>query len=407
MLKWILTTVALSISNLSFSQKQPYVILISFDGFRNDYVSRYDLPNFKKFIASGAAADGLIPSFPSKTFPNHYTIVSGLYPGHHGLVDNSFYDPETRLNYGMRIREAVINPDFYGGIPLWKLCYEQGTKSASYFWVGSELKENGKHPDYYYDYDQSVPFRKRTAQVLTWLKLPEAERPHFISLYFSSPDFESHQFGPFAEQTKRSLLATDSLLGEFVKQVHDTKLPVNIVLVSDHGMSELTHEEQTYIFIDEIIDPKSNIKAVNGGTQAHIYTRDIAQRDSLFAVLSATEKNYTIMRQQDFPERWHYNNARSGDLLLLAKPGYYIASGPREKTMEQRVLGSPFGVHGYDPAKVSDMFGIFYAQGPDIKPGIRIPAFENIHIYPLIASILHLQIPKIDGRFEVLKPIRK
>ncbi len=392
----------------SFGQsKKPYVVLISFDGFRSDYVDRYHLPNFEQFIEEGAAAEALIPSFPSKTFPNHYTLVTGLYPGHHGLIDNTFYDPAQKLDYGMRIREAVTNPYFYGGTPLWRLCYEQGVRSASYFWVGSELKEEGLHPDYYLDYDQSVPFNKRTAQVISWLRLPEAERPHLITLYFSSPDWESHQFGPFAEETKKSLFKMDSLVGDFMNSVKELGLPINIFLVSDHGMKELQHQVETYIFLDELIPQNFKIISVNGGTQAHIYTSNLQQRDSLYNLLTAEEKNYTVMKPEEFPERWHYNNERSGNILIVAKPGHYLVSGTRQKTLLQRETGTTFGVHGYDPAKVRDMYGIFYAKGPNIKPGSKVPAFENIHVYPLLASILGLKIPEIDGKAAVLESIRK
>jgi predicted AlkP superfamily pyrophosphatase or phosphodiesterase len=408
MRKWIFILCAFLFFSPLFGQsKKPYVILISFDGFRSDYVDQYQLPNFQQFIKEGAAAEGLIPSFPSKTFPNHYTLVTGLYPGHHGLVDNTFYDPAQKLDYGMRIREAVTNPYFYGGTPLWRLCYEQGVKSASYFWVGSELKEEGLHPDYFLDYDQSIPFNKRTEQVIKWLKLPEAERPHLITLYFSSPDWESHQFGPVAEETKNSLLKMDSLVGNFMNGLKELNLPLNIFLVSDHGMKELKHQVETYIFLDEIIPSDFNIISVNGGTQAHIYTSGLQQRDSLYSLLSANIKNYTVLKREEFPERWHYDNERSGNILIVAKPGHYIVSGTRQKTLSSREIGATFGVHGYDPAKVRDMYGIFYAKGPNIKPGSKVPAFENIHVYPLLAAILGLKIPQIDGKAAVLESIRK
>src|SRR5687768_6178919 len=128
-----------------YCQHTPYVILISFDGFRHDYLKQVDAPNFKSIIKNGSHADGLIPSFPSKTFPNHYSIVTGLYPGHHGLVDNQFYDPLQQKPYSMRNRGAVTDPVFYGGTPLWQLAKQHGIKSASYFWVGSELKAEKLH----------------------------------------------------------------------------------------------------------------------------------------------------------------------------------------------------------------------------------------------------------------------
>jgi predicted AlkP superfamily pyrophosphatase or phosphodiesterase len=403
----LVLTCWMSILFVSAQEKNiPYVILISFDGFRSDYASRFNLPNFKQFIEKGASAEGLIPSFPSKTFPNHYTIVTGLYPGHHGLVDNSFFDPKRNKPYGMRIREAVIDPAYYGGTPLWTLARQHGLKSASYFWVGSELKEEGLHPDYYFDYNQAVPFQERIDQVISWLKLPAEQRPHLITLYFSSPDTESHKYGPEAEETKRIVVKMDSLLGNIVQQVNSTQLPVNIILVSDHGMSELTEKESTYIFLDELaISKPGKLTVANGGTQAHLYTTSPAQRDSLFEVLRLKAIDFTVYKREDFPSGWHYDHERSGDLLIVAKPGKYIASGDRQKMVNGLKAGTKFGVHGYDPDEVPDMKGIFYANGPNIKSGVKLSAFRNIHVYPLIAEILKMKAPRIDGDFNVLKSI--
>lgn len=386
--------------------QRPYVILVSFDGFRADYAERFNLPNFKAFIKDGAAAEGLIPSFPSKTFPNHYTLVTGLYPGNHGLVDNHFFDPEKKKPYSMRIREAVTDSSYYGGTPLWRLARQQGVRSASYFWVGSELKQEGLHPDYYYDYNQSVPFGDRVDQVIRWLNLPEKERPHIITLYFSSPDTESHQYGPFAPETKQKVLAMDSLLGNLMQRVDSTRLPVNVILVSDHGMSELTEQPETYIFLDELVQAREGSLTIsNGGTQAHLYTSSPAKTDSLYARLKARQKDFTVVRRQDFPARWHYNHARAGDLLIVANPGKYIVTGDPEKFRRQLKPGARFGVHGYDPDQVADMQGIFYAKGPNIKPGSKVKAFRNVHVYPLIAAILQLRTPKTDGQFSELQAI--
>jgi predicted AlkP superfamily pyrophosphatase or phosphodiesterase len=385
---------------------KPYVLLISFDGFRNDYVDTFDLPNFKKFIHEGASAEGLIPSFPSKTFPNHYTIVTGLYPGHHGLVDNSFYDPQKKKPYTMKLREAVLDPDYYGGTPLWVLAKQQGIKTASYFWVGSELKQDSLHPDYYYNYNQSVPFEERADQVIKWLTLPESERPHLITLYFSSPDSESHTYGPFAEETKRAVVKLDSLFGSLLNRLAETKLPIDVIVVSDHGMKALTETSETFIELDGLVQTSGeSVVVVNGGTQAHIYTSSSFKRDSLFSVLQLTAKDYNIYKRSDFPARWHYNHERSGDLLIVAQPGKYIMSGNPKSWRQNSLPGKTFGVHGYDPSEVKDMHGVLYARGPHFKKGARISAVENIHVYPLICEILQLTPPKIDGRLETVRPM--
>lgn len=397
------------ISTLSIAQKSTdqYVLLVSFDGFRHDYVERFNLPNFKKFISEGAAASGMIPSFPSKTFPNHYTLVTGLYPGNHGLVDNGFYDPDQEKLYTMRNRQAVTDSSFYGGIPLWQLARQNGLKSASYFWVGSELKQETLHPDYYFEYNQSVPFVQRVDKVIEWLSMPEAERPRMITLYFSSPDSESHRYGPLAPETKEKVLEMDSLLGMMMNRIDSTKLPVNIILVSDHGMKELIDKTSTYIYLDELVKTKGNIRVVNGGTQAHLYTGSQAQSDSLATALKKVAKDFSVVSRKNFPQEWFYNNPRSGDILVIANPGKYIVTGEKQDHLQDSNKGGTFGVHGYDPAKVKDMQGIFYARGPRVKRGKKIAPFENIHVYPLIALMLALDLPPIDGKADVLRPILK
>lgn len=399
----ILKTLFLVWVGFSCHGQQSYVILVSFDGFRHDYVERYDLPNFKKFIKKGSAAQALIPSFPSKTFPNHYTIVTGLYPGNHGLVDNTFYDRIRNTVYSMSQREKVQDPYYYGGLPLWRLVQQHGMKSASYFWVGSEIPMDGLHPDYFYQYDGSVPFESRIDKVLEWLALPEIDRPRFITLYFSSPDHEAHEFGPVSPETRNAVHRADSLLGKLMNGLEKIELPVNVILVSDHGMREMEMKWETFIFLDEVIDTHSKkIEVVSSGTQTHIYTTHELQADSLYAAIKEREKNFKVLKKPDYKASWHYDHPRTGDLMLIAEPGYYFRDRGNDR-FEQEGDIKKFGVHGYDPYLVKDMWGIFYANGPNVKQGLTIPAFHNVHIYPFIAKILGVPVPDgIDGKEEVL-----
>jgi predicted AlkP superfamily pyrophosphatase or phosphodiesterase len=383
----------------------PYVVLVSFDGFRYDYVQRFNPPHFKKFIQEGSCAKGLIPSFPSKTFPNHYTLVTGLYPGNHGLVDNHFYDPETRKQYSMKDKAIAVDPKYYGGTPLWQLATQQGMRTASYFWVGSEVEIQHTLPDYYLKYDESVPDPTRVEQTIAWLQLPEKERPHFISLYFSFTDTQGHNTGTHSKELEQAVMKADSLLGILTSRVARLKLPVNIILVSDHGMMELKQEETSYITLGKLFNiGDSSVVYANGGTQAHLYTNRV---DSLYEILKGkeVEHHFKIYKRQDFPAQWHYQHDRSGDLLLVADPGYYIQ--PTTFAWKKNVLKNVFGAHGYDPYETKDMQGIFYAKGPNIKKGITLEPFDNIHVYPFIAKILGLKIPEIDGKFEVLESIYK
>jgi len=388
----------------SFLQAQsnaaPYVLLISFDGFRHDYVSRFHPPNFEKFIREGTAAEGMIPSFPSKTFPNHYTLVTGLYPGHHGLVDNQFYDPALKVKYSIRDKAVVQNPAFYGGTPLWVLAKEQGMRSASCFSVGSETLIRDTRPDYYLNYDEALPNEKRIQQVVDWLKLPEQERPHLLTLYFSLIDTEGHNTGPNSEPLKYAIYKADSLLGNIMHDIDALKLPVNIIIVSDHGMLELKEEDATYVSLDKLFNVKdASVVVSNGGTQAHLYT---SRPDSLYDVLKKQEQNYKVYKRQSMPASWHYDHPRSGDLLMVVEPGHYI-----RVTKDPNVVMNPyFGAHGFDPAVVKEMQGIFYARGPQIKKGKTIQPFQNIHVYPFIAQLLGLRVTaRIDGKPEVLKEV--
>jgi alkaline phosphatase D len=308
----------------------------------------------------------------------------------------------------MRIKERVTDHYYYKGTPLWRLAHQAGLKSASYFWVGSELTPSGWHPDYYYPYEESVPFEDRVDKVIEWLTLPENERPHFITLYFSSPDHEADTYGPVSDEAKQAVLRADALLGKLMSGINNLNLPVNVIVVSDHGLTEMVATNNTYIFLDELFElGNPSLRFANGGTQAHLYLNSPQHIDSMYSLLKKNEKFFHVLKRSEFPEHWHYNNERSGDLLIVAEPGHYIMQRDRAKFMTGIVEGKKFGAHGYDPYKVKDVQGIFYAQGPNIKKGGVVPSFENIHIYPLVAKILHIGTPFIDGDFSVLEKIYK
>jgi predicted AlkP superfamily pyrophosphatase or phosphodiesterase len=388
------------------AQSSETVILVSFDGFRSDYVNKYNLPNFTAFAAAGTAAEGIVPCFPSLTFPNHYSIVTGMYPGNHGLVDNNFYDSALKVQYAIRNRTAVEDARFYGGTPLWALAKKSGIKTASFFWVGSEVKDTLKAPNKYFVYNSQVPFRTRIDSVVSWLKLPASRRPGFITLYFAEPDHTSHETGPNSEETHLMVLKMDSLLGYLMKGIADSKASVNTILVSDHGMSELTVADDTFTFLDELFDVKASwIKTVTSSTLVHLYVDKPSALDSLYLLLKGKEKNYKVYRKGDFPKEWHYQHYRVGDLVLVSAPYHYIRHSDREAFNRTTPQGKKFGVHGYDPAVVKDMHGLFMAQGPRIKKGKKIGFVRNLDVYPLIVRILGLKLPPIDGDPKALQSI--
>ncbi|PTB90947.1 alkaline phosphatase family protein, partial [Marivirga lumbricoides] len=252
-------------------------------------------PNFDTFIKNGAAAESLIPSFPSKTFPNHYTLVTGLYPANHGLVDNSFYDRGRDVVYSMRMKELVTDDYFYGGIPLWQHAQNNGLKTASYFWVGSEAPVGGNFPSYYYNYDGSISNEMRIEQVRKWLELPEEERPRFISLYFSLVDSEGHRYGPVSPQTGEAVKEADRLLGLIRKELSQIDLPVNILITSDHGMVSVKDEKDSFIQLEDYFDAENHVfRMVNNSTHAHLYFKDKSKIDSVFNKLRDISKDFKV-----------------------------------------------------------------------------------------------------------------
>jgi len=390
--------------------KQPIVILISLDGFRHDYVERFQPENLTKFIQNGTAADGLIPAFPSKTFPNHYTIATGMKPEHHGLVDNSFYEPFKDQVYNMGNRDIVQDGYWYGGTPIWVLAEQNNLKAASYFFVGTEAPVQGIRPSYYFDYDGNVPNLTRVAKVFEWLQLPETERPGLITLYFSDMDNVGHRYGPSNDdQLKTALDRLDRELGALFEGLKSFDLNINVVLVSDHGMADVP--KSNLINLDQLTKG-IDARIVNNGALAHLHLADPTRKSEVIQVLRQQAGNFTV---EDVASRESYQDIskypdRFGEILILPDLGYYLADERgifRYQNSSARFKTDVFGEHGFSPQH-REMHGIFYANGPAIREGLKIDRFENIHIYPMICQILGLPIPKdIDGKAEVLEPILK
>jgi predicted AlkP superfamily pyrophosphatase or phosphodiesterase len=388
-------------------QAPPSVLLISFDGFRHDYIDKHDLKNFKAFRANGVSAEGLIPCYPSLTFPNHYSIVTGMRPANHGLVDNSFYDSAFNISYTIGNMAAVSDGRFYGGKPLWTLAREAGMKTASFFWVGSEIADPSRRPDITVPYDGKVSFKTRIDSVLAWLGRKDRERPRFISLYFSEPDHESHETGPNSPENIRVLQTMDSLLGYLSQGLKKIGAPVNTILVSDHGMSELVMADETFVFVDELYDVGSKkVRTVVSSTLAHLYIDDKKTLDSMYTLLKGKEDRFKVYRRNELPKQLQYGrHYRIGDLVMMANPAHNIRRSDRKTYMQRGKPGAFFGVHGFDPTMVADMRGLFLAQGPNLRKGEKLGLVRNIDIYPLVVRILGLKLPPIDGDPKALKKI--
>ncbi len=378
--------------NRAHRQSKPYVILVSLDVFRADYLDRFDLPNFRRLIQNGVRAKGLIPVFPSVTTPNHYSIATGLYPERHGLVGNVFFDPKReQVFYDAQQRH---DGSWYRGQPIWNIAEAQGMVTACHSWFECEADIDGMRPSYVRPYDATIANHLRVDQILAWLQLPPERRPHVLTLYMSDLDDAGHHYGPDSPEVGIAAQAVDQTLGLLIDRLEALSIweQMYLVVVSDHGMRSVQRDH--FVWMDDLIQGKTANEWIGTlGSYAGLHLDPAAHdpiktRDHLNAVL----QHGRAYLRAEVPEALHYrHDRRIGDVVILMDMPYLILWKENEPT----VLG---GEHGWNPAH-SEMHGIFVAIGPGIKRGATIPAFENIHIYPFLAELLQLNIPSdIDGR---------
>jgi alkaline phosphatase D len=380
--------------NSEAAQKAHYVVLVSLDGFRWDYAKHDGAEHLLALGKQGVwAPEGMIPSFPSLTFPNHYTIVTGLYPEHHGLVANGFYDAAKQARYGIGDSAAVTDGSWYSGAPLWSLAESQGMRTACFFWPGSEAKIAGYQPTYYLHFDNKIDDNARIDQVLSWLRLLPADRPHFITLYYNEPDHSGHEYGPDAPETKAAALKVDKLVGRLKEGLDATGLPIDLVVVSDHGMAKVQGD---WITLDKFADLTGFETA---GSLLYPKTDEDAAR--AYNQLKKASSQFIVYRRKDFPAQLNYrDNPRTGDPIIVPTGPFVIrAHGPPAGKTDNP---PPAGMHGYDPYKMPEMKASFFAAGPDILPGHTVRPFENVNLYPWLAHLLGLNAPKTDGTLNVL-----
>ena len=379
---------------------KPYVILISADGFRADFTELYEAKKLQALSKAGVRGKYMIPSYPSVTFPNHYSIATGLYPSHHGLVDNSYIDVPTGAFYNMGNKKMVAEGKWYGGTPLWVLAEQQKMISASFYWVGSEADIQGIKPTYHYIYNEKIDIATRIKAVKEWLSLPEDKRPHFITFYFSDVDHDAHTYGPDDIRVKKSVQFVDSSINALQESLASLNLPINYIFVSDHGMAKVDNVNTKPL--PASIDT-AYFTVPWGDTQLHLYAKDKSKVESTYNALKK-DTSVTVYTLDETPAYWHYKKAddkfnRLGDLIVVPHfPKVFNLS--RSK--------ASLGKHGFDN-HMPEMRASFMAWGPAFKKGLTIDGFENVNIYPIVAHILGLayDVKTIDGKFEVLKPILK
>ena len=380
---------------------RPYVLLVSFDAFRADYIDRYKPTAISALAAAGVRASALVPSFPSKTFPNHYTLVTGLVPGHHGITGNVFYDPSRRAWYRNNDTLTTRDGSWYRGEPIWVTAERNGVHTATFFWPGSEAVIEGVRPTYFAQYDGRVPNTQRVDQTIAWLRMPAAQRPHLALIYFSLMDDTTHHYGPEAPQTAGAVAALDNLLRRLLDSlaVLPIRDSVNVVLVSDHGMVA-TPPTQTIPVSDLLVrggvDTTGVLLSDNGAVMSLWFGADSSRLRRAQSVLSATMTHARAYLRSDAPARWAVRSEpRYGDLMLVADEGWILQRRGTDKAPNA-------GNHGFDP-ELPSMQAIFVAAGPNVRRAGVIGRVPNVDVYPFLAALLRLEkVPPVDGSLRVL-----
>ncbi|HEX5182997.1 MAG TPA: ectonucleotide pyrophosphatase/phosphodiesterase [Allosphingosinicella sp.] len=368
-------------------QRAPVVILVSIDGFRPDYLDRGLTPNLSALAASGVSGP-MIPSFPSKTFPNHYTLVTGLRPDHHGIVDNEMEDAR-RPGVTFRIgdpKQALDSFWWNEAEPIWITAEKHGVRTATMFWPGAEVDFGGRRPSSWARFDSHITNAQRVETVMDWMRRPAAIRPHFVTLYFDNVDHAGHGHGIHSDEVSHAIADVDSHIGDLVRGLAALHQPADIVIVSDHGMADLSPDR--VIRIDHMVPPSALHMVVDVSPYAAFDAapggRQAAEK------LLGHHPHMDCWRKSGIPARLDYGrNPRVPDYLCLGEVGWIVAS----KDPGDRLLK---GDHGYDN-RAPDMRATFIAAGPDLRRGLRIPAFDNVDLYPLLARLIGIAPLANDG----------
>lgn len=377
---------------------QPKVLLISIDGFINEYVDRNETPNLDQFIDDGVVAEYMIPAFPTKTFPNHWTLVTGLYVENHGIITNSFYDYELEARFSYGPQGTPNDERWWGGEPIWVTAEKQGLTAATFFWPGSEATINGVQSTKWVQYDGGVPDSTRIDSLIAWMDPAGDVQADFGTLYFSEVDSRGHAFGKNSAEVDEAVIDIDGLLGYLQKKVKEVGLnqSLNIILLSDHGMSDLS--EERVIFLEELIN--LNDVEVMDWTPVGLIKPKEGKKDEVYKTLKENEENYTVYLKEDMPERYHFkNHYRIPEIIMIADPGYTITN---QSFFETRGLLA--AQHGFDNRSAS-MRTFFAAKGPAFKKDERVAPFESVHVYELMSHILNLEPAPNDGSIDSINHV--
>lgn len=371
----------------------PPLLLISMDAFRWDYCALYpaETPHLRELMREGVSARALIPVYPTNTFPNHYSIVTGLYPAHHGIINNHMFDPALGLFFNYNQPASVRDGRWWGGEPIWVTAVKQGRKSAASFWVGSEAEIEGVRPTYWKPYDYSIPFEKRLDELSGWLRLPAAQRPAVITFYLEETNTAGHNYGPASPELAAAVKLLDGRIGTLMDRLKAEGQSVNLVVVSDHGMTPCSADQ--VVILDDYVDLK-RVQVDFDETAAGLRPLAGSDTTSLMHALAAMP-HARVYRADNLPPRFHLSgNARIPDVWIVPDEGWQIMRRSQFEIAKPRFLK---GQHGYDNALAS-MHGILIAQGPSFKSdGTVVDPVENIHVYNLMCAALGLKPAPNDG----------
>ncbi|MAG75759.1 MAG: hypothetical protein CL811_03270 [Colwelliaceae bacterium] len=408
-IKFVLSVGILALSVVSHSsaetkpvsieiEKSVSTVLISIDGLSNEQLRKYKPKNLTELAKTGLSTEALLPVYPTKTFPNHLSIVTGVYPSQHGIIHNKFYDVEKNQVYSMGA--AGKDPSWMKAKPIWVLAEEQGVKAASYFWPESDAELFGVRPSYYFSYHHDTPNRDRTNQVIKWLELPESQKPKLITTYFSIVDSANHDFGSTSAEAIEAITEVDTIIGEFLTTLAAKNIEINLVIVSDHGMLDI---DET-IKLDSVIAPEVVVKLdklVEGQTQIFINHKDSAYLNTVYQTLkNNAQGRYAVYLKSEFPAHWQLGKAVSNnyvpDLIVNANPGVIFQTKHYETA----------ATHGYDLKDTDSMEAIFIANGVSIKQA-RLEKFQNIHVFALLAELAGIKLEGQPASLEVFKDVLK
>ncbi len=371
------------------------VILISVDGLRADYLRRGITPAISALAARGVTTAAMRPSFPSLTFPNHYTLVTGLRPDRHGIVNNNMDDPDLG-RFALSRREAVEDGRWWADAePIWVTAERAGLATATMFWPGSEAAIRGVRPGRWLPFDGKMPNRDRVAQLLAWLD--GTPRPRFLTLYFDTVDHDGHDFGPDSAEVNRAVAEVDARIGDLLAGLAARGIDANIILVADHGMAQVSSRQR--ILLDGLIDPGA-VRFVAGGAMAAMNPLPGREAEVRAALLRPHPHMACHDKAYVPPALQYGRHRRVPALVCIAEPGWMIwLSAPTPEQAAKPLAG----MHGYDPAHPS-MAASFVAAGPAFRAGLVLPPFDNVHVHPLLLRLLGLPPMATDGDAAVLQP---